>query len=63
MKTLLCAVHQVVQYFLNPPPSNLIFWTLVISILYLLFQVEMQGRIIKIQINEINYLLGLRAKP
>jgi hypothetical protein len=44
-------------HLMHPPPSNLIFYTLIITTFYLLWQVEMQGRLINTQYDLIEWLV------
>jgi len=50
-------VKNLWAYLMHPPPSNLIFYTLIITTFYLLWQVEMQGRLINAQYDLIEWLV------
>ena len=47
------------KYLTSPPPSNIIFYVLIVSNIFLAWQVEVQGTIIKNQMILIDYFVRL----
>ena len=59
MKKFFEIIRSIIKYLIAPPPSKIIFYVLVIVTAWLSLQVEIQGHIIKRQMDDINYLLSL----
>jgi hypothetical protein len=49
----------VVKFMFGPAPSRFVFFALVGTTTWLSFQVEIQGNIMRMQMEDINWLLSL----
>ena len=55
-------VMKIFKWFMNPPPSNLVFYLLLVSNIWFAYQVEIQGAIIKNQMVLLDYFVRLAFK-
>jgi hypothetical protein len=49
----------IAKFLFSPAPSRLVFYALVAADMWLVFQVMIQGYIIKAQMEDINWLMSL----